>query len=449
MPTTTQLILAQTITSPTNTVTFSSIPQTFKDLKILYTGRATISGCNWANVTFNNGSYSSRFIINSGASIGADTNNYATLANDSFTSNTFASGEIYIPNYTSSNQKPFLVDGVAENNATGSFSGWGVLTSALATQTDPITSITLTTSGSPSPQFAVGSSFYLYGIDSNTTTQNTSGPYALGGNTITTDGTYWYHTFLNSNSFTPLKNLSNVDFLVVAGGGGAGGDLGGAGGAGGLRCTVTATGGGGSLESKLSLTAGTVYAAVVGAGGAGNTGDTNGTNGSDSIFSTITSTGGGGGCGDTVSAGSSGGSGGGSASAIGKTGGAGTTNQGYAGGNSLASGSYTQASNGGGGAGAVGGTQSSGAIAGNGGNGVATSISGSSVTYAGGGGGGTNASGTAGTGGTGGGGNGGKGSNVAGSSGTANTGGGGGGGSYQGGDGGSGGSGIIIVRYAV
>ena len=48
-----------------------------------------------------------------------------------------------------------------------------------------------------------------------------------------------------------------VDYLVVAGGGGGGcgqnnGSVAGAGGAGGLRCTVDATGGGGSLETALS-----------------------------------------------------------------------------------------------------------------------------------------------------------------------------------------------------
>jgi hypothetical protein len=34
-----------------------------------------------------------------------------------------------------------------------------------------------------------------------------------------------------------------------------------------MRSTVTATGGGGSLESALSVTAGTSYTATVGAGG--------------------------------------------------------------------------------------------------------------------------------------------------------------------------------------
>jgi hypothetical protein len=55
--------------------------------------------------------------------------------------------------------------------------------------------------------------------------------------------------------------------LVVAGGAGGGSDAGGGGGAGGFRCTVDNTGGGGALESALSLTSGTSYTVTIGAGG--------------------------------------------------------------------------------------------------------------------------------------------------------------------------------------
>jgi hypothetical protein len=91
------------------------------------------------------------------------------------------------------------------------------------------------------------------------------------------------------------------------------------------------------------------------------------------------------------------------------TGGAGTANQGYAGGNSATNTGDRRLGGGGGGANAVGANGTTGA-AGNGGAGVATSITGSSVTYAGGGGGGAYskilAGGTSSTGGAGGGGNG-------------------------------------------
>ena len=451
MPTTNQLISAQTLTSVTGTVTFSSIPQTFTDLKLLVSARLT-GNDQWFRLGFNDSTSGYRdkyLLLLEGTSVGSNSAGdqpplAGTAIQSNMTANTFSNVEVYIPNYTSSIRKSYFSDGVGENNSTSVYSGFFSL---IWDNTSAINKLNITCQGTSS--FAIGSSFYLYGISSDTANQNTSGPYAFGGDTITTDGTYWYHTFLNSSSFVPQKNLSNVDYLVVAGGGGAGGDLGGGGGGGGLRCTVTATGGGGSLESKLSLTAGTVYAAIIGAGGAGNLGVSNGLNGSDSIFGTITSKGGGGGSGDVNSTGNLGGSGGGAASATGKTGGAGTNGQGYAGGNAITSGSYVQAGNGGGGAGGTGGTHSSGYVGGNGGVGVATSISGTSTYYAGGGGGGTS-SGTAGQGGNGGGGAGVVGSNApTGYSGSTNTGGGGGGGGTNGGDGGNGGSGIIIIRYPV
>jgi hypothetical protein len=229
-----------------------------------------------------------------------------------------------------------------------------------------------------------------------------------------------------SNSAT-VPNLVAIDYLVVAGGGaGSNGAAGqsntGGGGAGGLRSTVNATGGGGSLESPLSLTKGTNYTVTVGAGAALMS------NGTNSVFSTITSIGGGlgGGLGTN---GAAGGSGGGGSHTVTTTGGAGTANQGFAGGNGAEG-----PAGGGGGAGEVGNTDGQGF----GGDGVAVSITGSSVTYAGGGAGYTTGSPEGGTGG---------GANIGGA-GTANTGGGGGGVFNSGSpNGGLGGSGVVILRW--
>jgi len=214
-----------------------------------------------------------------------------------------------------------------------------------------------------------------------------------------------------SSSVTPVASVT-VDYLVVAGGGSGGYSDGYGGGAGGLRSTVTATGGGGTLETPLVLTLNTNYTVTVGAGATGRSNFGPGTDGSNSVFSTITSTGGGGGGGSASPAGRNGGSGGGGTPI-----GVGTANQGFNG-----------ADGGGGGAGTSGVTGT-----GNGGAGVAVAITGTSVTYAGGGG------GAGGTGGAGGGGS-------DGASGTANTG--GGGGRWNGtGNAGSGGSGVVILRY--
>lgn len=417
-----------------SSVTFSGIPQTgYTDLVVKASARST-STLAGIILSFN-GSTANRtvrglFGTGSSAVSYSGTDTLGGIQNSStFTASTFANSELYIPNYTSANFKSSSLDGVQENNATAANA---FLVANLWSDTSAITSITLT---SESASFAQYSTFYLYGVAKLGTTPAIV-PYATGGDTIMTDGTYWYHTFISSGTFTPAKRIS-CDYLVVAGGGagaGRGSRGGGGGGAGGLRSTVTATGGGGSLESALSLAANTGYTVTVGAGGAGNPSTI--TSGSNSVFSTITSTGGG--AGSYSDGGFTGGSGGGG-DGTGTSGGLGTANQGYAGGNG--GGGY--AGGGGGGAGAIG---SNGSSTGGGGNGVAVAITGSSVTYAGGGGGG--GTGGGGTGGSGGGGAGSSSTN--GTAGTANTGGGGGGsGSSTDFLNSNGGSGIVIVRYAV
>jgi hypothetical protein len=351
-------------------IDFTSIPQTYTDLKIVVSARSTYSALTDTLFVKPNGlttNGSSRWIIGDGLNAGASSSaafNYVREINgNTATASTFASVEIYAPNYTSSNYKSFSSEGVTENNA-----GVGVrtgITAGLWSSTAAITSITLTATNGDFVQYSTAT---LYGVSNVPVAE---GAKATGG-IITADSSYFYHTFLSSDTFTPTQNLT-VDYLVVAGGGGGGKDQGGGGGAGGLRCTVGATGGGGSLESALSLTASTGYTVTVGAGGASET------SGNNSVFSSITSTAGGRGA-STLNNGTSGGSGGGAGGQGGaRTGGAGTANQGYAGGNSV-----NQSGGGGGGAGSVG-ANGTGSSNNSGGSGVSTSISGTATTYAAGG----------------------------------------------------------------
>lgn len=455
MATTLNLISKQTLGVNTSSVTFSNIPQTYTDLRVVVSTRIdNANGGMFVRLNNSSTNYSSRRLYADSGSMGSDAGSSSSFfmwtTGTWATSSTFGSNSIYIPNYTSSNYKSVEINSVNENNSS---SPWAMgLVNGLWSDTSAVTSIVFIPEGAGTPNFVSGSTFYLYGIDKSTT-QNTSVPKALGGDTITTNGTYWYHTFLSSGTFKPLTSLT-CDYLVVAGGGGGGGDYrAGGGGAGGLRSTVTATGGGGSLESALSLTAQN-YTVTVGAGGAGVLND-NGTQGSNSVFGSITSTGGGYGGGKweqtPVRAGGNGGSGGGGIGDSTRTaaGGSGTANQGYAGGSGYNG--NLQCGGGGGGAGGVGQNGGSGGTDGDGGPGVSVSITGSSITYAGGGGGGNYGSGNVTIGGTGGGGAGGSGDSPYknGTAGTANLGAGGGGASGLGYSGGSGGSGIVVVRYAV
>ena len=436
-----------------SSIDFTSIPQTYTDLKVVVSARMSTSN-QWYTLGFNNSTstYSDKYLLGNGSSAssgsGGDQPPFAGSVNDnSYTSNTFSNSETYIPNYTSSNYKSYSGDGVQENNATTAYMAfWADLWST----TSAITSIQIKPQGGSS-NFVEGSTFYLYGISSVTST-----PKATGG-IVSQDASYWYHTFPFTSTFTPTSAIS-CDYLVIAGGGGGGnGSAAGGGGAGGLRSTVGVTGGGGTLETALSLTA-QAYTVTVGAGGSGGTTGSAGSTGSNSVFSTITSSGGGGGAlSGTANAGVAGGSGGGGSYA--SAGGAGTANQGYAGGTRGSIGS-NDAGSGGGGAGSAGaGYTTSPAAGGLGGNGVqnltwanATFTGVTNGYYAGGGGGGwANVSGDGGPGGIGGGGTGGDGnggsSQTPPTGGIVNTGSGGGGAGY-GTTGGAGGSGLVIVRYA-
>jgi hypothetical protein len=450
-----------------DTVTFNNIPQTgYTDLKLVISSRQnlaqiygviqmffnnTASGLSYRILQGYNGSASSSGQTNVNGIYGVFSDNGANS-----TANTFSSLEFYIPNYASSNFKSVSYDQASEGNATNQ--GYAILGAGLWSSTNPITSLTITTGGSGA-SFIQNASFYLYGVAKLGTTPAIA-PKAAGGDIIDTDGTYWYHTFLSSGTFTPQINLT-CDYLVVAGAGGGGNGRGGGGGAGGLRSTVTATGGGGSLESALALSGNTNYTVTIGAGGAGNTtGSARGVNGSNSSFTSISTVGGGGGgtAGSGVYTGSAGGSGGGAGddSSGPFAGGAGTANQGFAGGASTNI-PAQEAGGGGGGAGAVGANavSSSGGKGGNGGNGVSTIILGTSTAYAGGGGGGSGYLGSGISGGTGGSGGGGAGAlyNVSDAvAGAVNKGSGGGGGTYANTtrtNGANGGSGIVIVRYLV
>jgi hypothetical protein len=450
MPSNYVLLRKVTLTATASSVTFSNIPQSgYTDLKIVMSTRDARTGVDVADILFNfNGDgvgsgISGRYVYGTGSSVAtsATTDALAWGGAAASTTHAFGSSEVYIPNYLSTNTYTSIIsDSVSENNAIG---GFQLVLSGLWSSNSAIHTIAMTPFSSP---FATNSTFSLYGLAAVGTTPAIS-PFATGGDSVTTDGTYWYHTFSSSGIFAPAKALT-CDYLVVAGGGG-GGSYGGGGGAGGLRSTVTATGGSGSLESALSLTTGN-YAVYVGAGGTGGTssgaqsGSKKGFAGSDSIFATITSLGGGSGLGfnENTSALANGGSGGGGIDSPGSgqyiNGGTGQSNQGFAGGRGFRTNAGWNGGGGGGGAGSAGsdgaGSGSS-PIAGAGGSGRSIAISGSSVTYASGGAGMAEA-----------------GSDAAGASGTASTGNGGGSGTGVGTNrlaGGNGGSGIVIVRYPI
>ena len=439
------------LSATTSSVTFANIPQTgYTDLKIVISARSDsgeTTGVLYFNSDTTHANYNATRLLGEGTSgtSAASTNNpyFFYINPSSATSSTFSNIEIYIPNYTSSNPKVLSIDGVTENNG-----GYVIdhLGAGRWTGTAAISSIVVRPYVAGGASFVSGSTISLYGIAAVGTTPAIA-PKATGGNVIATDGTYWYHAFLTSGTFTPALALS-CDVLVVAGGGGGGGGASGNGGGSG--------GGAGGLLAftSQSLTA-TNYTVTIGSGGTGGNG-ADGTVGSDSQFGSLTLVKGGGygvlgvsGTGRTGGTGGSGG-GGGFGTGTGGTAGSNTSGQGFNGG----AGFNYELAGGGGGAAEAGNTDGS-ATGGDGTNSYSSWASatstGASGYFAGGGSGGGGT--TRRSGGDGGGGMNGGSGGTSGVAGTTNTGGGGGGGgdSYYYGTttGGNGGSGITIVRYSI
>ena len=147
-------------------VTFSGIPQTgYTDLVIAYsmrTNRGTVNA--YPAVQFNGvtSSYSQVELYGTGS--GAFSGSASIIQpygnGNGATSNTFGSGSIYIPNYTSSNFKSVSVDAVSENNGT---EGHQQFLAGLWSNTAAITSIAIN-AGDGSSAILQYSTFYLYGV---------------------------------------------------------------------------------------------------------------------------------------------------------------------------------------------------------------------------------------------------------------------------------------------
>ena len=169
MATTFTLIKTITVGSGgASSIDFTSIPSTYTDLCLKFSLRATFNNGGYVSqfIKFNSSTsgYSDRLLYGTGSATGSAASTpayieYAAYSTDSAsTASTFGSGEIYIPNYSSSNYKSLSSDSVSENNATLALAG---LTAALWSNSAAITSISIYhTSGN----IAQYSSASLYGI---------------------------------------------------------------------------------------------------------------------------------------------------------------------------------------------------------------------------------------------------------------------------------------------
>jgi hypothetical protein len=149
-------------------IQFTSIPQIYTDLVIKLSGRTDrVSTYDFVKLKFNGSatSYSERSLNGNGNAAASETNNATTYGFNyivdaaSATSNTFGNFEIYIPNYTSGNNKSYSTDAVSENNGETAFTAF---TAGLWSNTSPINAISM--ESHISANFVQYSTATLYGI---------------------------------------------------------------------------------------------------------------------------------------------------------------------------------------------------------------------------------------------------------------------------------------------
>lgn len=146
-------------------IEFTSIPQAYTDLLIMFSLRSdgTSSG-NPVLIALNGSTanFSVRYLYGAGNSaVGSDTfgsRSVGFYTSGSETANTFASGQIIIPNYGGSTNKSIAGESAMENNGAVAYSG---IHAVLWANTSAITSIALTANSGNWVQYSSAS---LYGI---------------------------------------------------------------------------------------------------------------------------------------------------------------------------------------------------------------------------------------------------------------------------------------------
>jgi hypothetical protein len=169
-----QPIYTQTVGSGgAASVIFNNIPQTFTDLKVVFSLRSTATGSltggmiDSSYVAFNgsntNTSWTFLFGFNNAATSSrgsSPTIMYLGPINGAgSTTSTFSNSEIYTPNYVSNNFKSSIVDNIAENNSSS-----GYFVSSLALLNRNTTAITSLGIYAGEGNWAQHSTVSLYGI---------------------------------------------------------------------------------------------------------------------------------------------------------------------------------------------------------------------------------------------------------------------------------------------
>lgn len=161
-------ILIQTITvsaSSQAAIEFTSIPQTYTDLYVVLSARGTTADLYSAVSMKFNSSAGDNSIYTQGNGVSTSAASFSGLfgfiSAATASSNLFANGHAYIPNYTSSLNKTFSADVICDNNVS-SGGTYQVFSAGYWANTAPITSIKFVNIfGGDFTQYSTAS---LYGI---------------------------------------------------------------------------------------------------------------------------------------------------------------------------------------------------------------------------------------------------------------------------------------------
>lgn len=150
------------LTSPGG-FSFTGIPATFTDLKLICNLRTSFNGPDAITLDLN-GTFgtASRLTFNFDPTplVGGGAVGYIGATNNTFTTFMWSNHELIIPNYTSSNYKNVILNGVTPNAAT---TAYRLLGSLMYPTTSAVSTIGMGTGSSGLPYLA-GSYVSLYGI---------------------------------------------------------------------------------------------------------------------------------------------------------------------------------------------------------------------------------------------------------------------------------------------
>lgn len=165
MPATYDPIATTTLVGPNDAITFSSIPTTYTDLRIIFNGRMNTTAAIF-NFRMNNDSssiYSNTFLTGNGSTVSSNTNTNTTFLAPSSSQTMSATTPTFVTidllSYASSStRKTALITGSYDQN------GSGITSASIGyyRSNSAVTSVTL--SNTTFNSFAVGTIATLYGI---------------------------------------------------------------------------------------------------------------------------------------------------------------------------------------------------------------------------------------------------------------------------------------------